>query len=92
MAFTDAPKTASDYAFSAIIRTTGISGSGQGGIKVGSNGTRQVTFNTVAADGGTRTITGTISLQQGDNTVIFEHVSGIWYQVDSITITRAAGA
>lgn len=88
--FTNAPKTASDYNFSFTYQSN--SGSpGQGGIKV-NGGARQITFNTEVADGGTRTITGTISLQQGDNTITFEHVSGIWYNPRSLTITRAAGA
>lgn len=91
MSFTDAPKADTNYNFSMIVYTTGVSGTGQGGIKVGS-GSRQVTFSTEAADGGTRTLTGTLSLAAGNNTIVFEHVSGIWYKITSFTLTRAAGA
>ncbi|MBN8820854.1 MULTISPECIES: fibronectin type III domain-containing protein [unclassified Spirosoma] len=89
MPFTNAPKTASDYNFSFTYQSNQGS-PGQGGIKV--NGVRQITFNTEVADGGTRTITGTISLQQGDNLITFEYVSGVWYNPRSMTISRAAGA
>ncbi|MVM34235.1 hypothetical protein GO755_29665 [Spirosoma sp. HMF4905] len=89
--FTGLPKTDTNYNFSFTYKTTLSSGSGVAGIKV--NGVDQKTVTLEAATGGTRTVTGTLSLLAGNNTITFVLDSGTMpYTVMSFTITRAAGA
>lgn len=91
LTFTDAPVTATDYNFSLIIQTNENTGSAQGAMKIGS--TVLANFTVEAAAGGTRTITGTLSLAAGNNTITFVLSSGsVPYYVRSLTITHAAGA
>ncbi|GAB4042555.1 hypothetical protein [Spirosoma litoris] len=90
LSFTGVPGTASDYNYSLIYQTNEGSGTGTGAIKV-NGGSVQSTFTTVIASGGTRTVTGTLSLTEGNNTITFTNQSGSFpYQVRSLSITRAA--
>lgn len=85
--FTAAPITATNYTLVLIIQTnTGSPGHGRFKVNDGS----YVTFATEVADGGTRTLTFTIAFQAGANTILLEHVDGIWIQPRSLTVTRAA--
>lgn len=90
LSFTGAPKTASDYSYSLKYESNAESGTGQGGISV-NGGSVQSSFTLEPAGGGSRTVTGVLSLSEGSNTVTFTNTTGTFpYQVKTMSIVRAS--